>query len=141
MLITFPDQTLYTIAAPWVYVTTIVQGLAAYAMIAGVMQTGAMEFAGLAQLSSYYEDSKPAQMVTDGLYAIVRHPLYSAGLVFIWLSSEMTINRVALWIVFSLYILVGAYFEERKLLKDIGPAYAEYKKRTPMLIPGLIKKE
>ncbi len=140
MLITLPDQALYTIPAPWVYLSTLLQGLAVFAMIAGIMQTGVMEFTGLAQISPYYEDSKPGQLVVDGLYAIVRHPLYSAGLVFIWCSSEMTINRLALWIIFSMYILVGAYFEERRLLRDIGPAYAEYKKNTAMFIPGFIKK-
>ena len=136
MLITFPDRLLYSIPAPWVYVTTFVQGLAAFALIAGVMQTGPLEFAGLAQLSPAYGDSKPAGLVVDGLYAYVRHPLYSAGLVFIWLSSEMSVNRLVLWLILSLYIIIGAYFEERKLLVDFGAAYAEYKVNTPMLIPS-----
>jgi protein-S-isoprenylcysteine O-methyltransferase Ste14 len=135
MLITFPDRALYTIPAPWVYLTTIVQGLAFFALIAGVMQTGVMEFSGLAQLSPYYQDSEPGLLVTDGLYGLVRHPLYSAGLVFMWFSADMTENRLVLWITFTLYILIGAYFEEKKLLKDIGPAYAEYKKNTPMFVP------
>jgi protein-S-isoprenylcysteine O-methyltransferase Ste14 len=37
----------------------------------------------------------------------------------------------------TVYILVGAYFEERKLLREFGAAYAEYKSKTPMLIPWL----
>jgi protein-S-isoprenylcysteine O-methyltransferase Ste14 len=140
MLISFPDHALYTIPAPWVYLTTIVQGLAFFALIAGVMQTGVMEFSGLAQLSPYFQDSKPGLLVTDGLYGLVRHPLYSAGLVFMWFSSELTVNRLVLWITFSVYIIIGAYFEEKKLLKDIGPAYAEYKKNTPMFVPALYKR-
>ena len=139
MLVTFPDQALYSIPSPWLYVMTILQGLAAFVLIAGVMQTGALEFAGLAQLSSGYIDSKPSGLVVDGLYAIVRHPLYSAGLVFIWLSPEMTVNRLVLWTVMTIYIIIGAYFEERKLLKDFGSEYAAYKARTPMLIPYLHK--
>jgi protein-S-isoprenylcysteine O-methyltransferase Ste14 len=135
MLITFPDRLLYSITGPWVYVMTIAQGLAAFALIAGVMQTGLWEFSGLAQLAPSYGDSKPSGLVVDGLYAYVRHPLYSAGLLFIWLSPEMSVNRLALWVIFSLYIVVGAYFEERKLLKDFGSDYAEYKAKTPMFIP------
>jgi len=141
MLIALPDRVLYIIPSPWLYLTTILQGLAIFVMLAGVMQTGVMEFAGLAQLSPYYEDSRPDQLVTNGLYAIVRHPLYSAGLAFIWLTSEMTVNRLALWSILSLYILIGAYFEERKLLRDIGPAYAEYKQKIPMFFPSLINKK
>ncbi len=139
MLVTFPDQPLYSIPAPWVYLTTIVQGLAAFALITGVMQTGPMEFAGLAQLSPYAIEEQPARLVTDGLYAYVRHPLYTAGLIFIWFSPEMTLNRLVLWSIFSIYILIGAYFEERKLLVDFGSEYARYRSMTPMLIPGLLK--
>jgi protein-S-isoprenylcysteine O-methyltransferase Ste14 len=141
MLLTFPDQPLYSIPEPWLYLTTILQGLAAMALIAGVMQTGLMEFAGLAQIMPSYGESKPAELVTGGLYAYVRHPLYTAGLVFIWFSPEMTINRLALWSVFTLYIMLGAFFEERKLLKDFGAAYAEYKSKTPMLIPKIANRK
>jgi len=139
MLMTFPDRMLYSIPAPWSYLTSIMQGLAVFALIAGVMQTGPMEFAGLAQLSPYYIDSKPVRLVTAGLYAYIRHPLYTAGLVFIWFSAEMSFNRLVLWVIFSIYILIGAYFEERKLLGDFGVEYADYKSRTPMFIPNLIK--
>ncbi len=139
ILVTFPDQTLYSIPAPWVYLTSLGQGLAVIALIAGVMQTGPLEFAGLSQLSSSYADLPPAGLVVSGLYAYVRHPLYSAGLMFIWLTPEMSINRLVLWIVFSVYIIIGAYFEERKLLIDFGSAYLEYRARTPMLIPLLRK--
>ena len=139
MLITLPDQTLYSIPAPWVYISSFVQGLAVFALIAGVMQTGPLEFAGLAQLSSSFSDRPPAGLVVNGLYAYVRHPLYSAGLVFIWFSSDMSVNRLALWAIFSVYIVIGAFFEEKKLLKDFGTEYAEYKAKTPMLIPQFHK--
>lgn len=140
MLVSFPDTPLYRIPEPWVYVTTIIQGLAAIALIAGVMQTGPFEFAGLSQLVELGE-RKPEKLVTDGLYAYVRHPLYTAGLVFIWFSDQMTVNRLALFAVFTLYIVIGAYFEERKLLRDFGQVYADYKAKTPMLIPRLRRKK
>lgn len=135
MLITFPDQQLYKFSEPWALVASIGQGLAAIMLIVGVMQTGPLEFAGLAQLSPYYGEEKPAGLVVDGLYAFVRHPLYTAGLVFIWLSPLMTINHLVVFLVFSIYTIIGAFFEEGKLLRDFGAEYAEYKARTPMLIP------
>ena len=140
MLVTFPDRPLYSIPSPWVYLTSIVQGLAVILLIATVAQTGLLEFLGLAQLTSIGA-GKPSALMTDGWYAYVRHPLYLGILVFSWLIADMTVNRLALVLVFSLYIVIGAYFEERKLLQDFGPAYAEYKSKTPMLIPKIINRK
>jgi protein-S-isoprenylcysteine O-methyltransferase Ste14 len=53
----------------------------------------------------------------------------------------MTVNRLVLLATFTLYILIGAWFEERKLLKDFGPAYAEYKTRVPMLFPKIVNQK
>jgi protein-S-isoprenylcysteine O-methyltransferase Ste14 len=74
-------------------------------------------------------------LVTRGLYRFVRHPLYTAGLVFIWLSTRMTVNRLTLTVAATLYILLGATFEERKLRREYGEAYVRYSAVTPMLIP------
>jgi len=76
-------------------------------------------------------------MVTNGLYRYVRHPLYTAGLVIIWLIPLMTYNLLALILGLTIYIFVGAYFEERKLLLEFGDVYAEYRQRTPMLVPRI----
>jgi protein-S-isoprenylcysteine O-methyltransferase Ste14 len=76
-------------------------------------------------------------LVTDGFYRYVRHPLYTAGLVIIWLIPIMTWNLLALIIGLTAYIFFGIYFEERKLLQEFGESYREYRQHTPMLIPGL----
>ena len=34
------------------------------------------------------------------------------------------------------YILAGIWFEERDLVRSLGPAYASYRARVPALIPG-----
>lgn len=134
MLFTFPDQPLYVIPEPWVYLSVLLQGAAFFALVAGVMQTDPMEFAGLTQLMGL--ETRP-KLVTSGLYAYVRHPLYTAGLVFLWAWPEMTVNRLVVWTILSLYLLVGACFEERKLLREFGAAYAAYRARTPMFLPRL----
>jgi protein-S-isoprenylcysteine O-methyltransferase Ste14 len=76
-------------------------------------------------------------MVTGGLYRWVRHPLYTAGLAFIWLTPIMTSNLLALNIGLTLYLVVGAIYEERKLVREFSTEYINYQQRTPMLIPGL----
>jgi protein-S-isoprenylcysteine O-methyltransferase Ste14 len=71
----------------------------------------------------------------------VRHPLYTCGLLIVWLSPVMTWNLLALILGLTVYILVGIHFEERKLRREFGEAYAAYQRRVPALIPGLRKRE
>jgi protein-S-isoprenylcysteine O-methyltransferase Ste14 len=130
------DKEIYTIRFPWIIFTGSFQALAVLALLIGLRQTGISSFIGLHQLF-LPEDTSPPRLTTDGLYRFVRHPLYTAGLVFIWLLPIMTWNLLALNIGLTLYIVIGAYFEERKLLREFGDPYAEYRRRTPMLVPGL----
>ena len=49
----------------------------------------------------------------------------------------MTLNSFVVYLALTLYVLVGIIFEERKLLREYGQDYANYRAVTPMLIPGL----
>ena len=131
-----PDAVIYRIPAPWNLLTLLLQILALAGLWVGVRQTGAMQFLGLDALITGNQADK-ARLVTDGLYRWVRHPLYTCGLLLLWLLPTMTWNLLALAAGLTVYILVGIYFEERKLLREFGPAYAEYRRRTPALVPFL----
>ena len=133
-----PDQSLYINPFPWTLLSLAIQGLAVLALLAGLLQTGVWSFIGLEQLLAP-PDSRPPELVVSGLYRRVRHPLYTAGLVFIWFTPIMTWNVLALNLGLSAYLFIGAYFEERKLLREYGQAYQAYRQRTPMFFPGLIR--
>lgn len=130
-----PDQPVYQVSAPWKYVMFAGQGLTAAFLLIALLQTDTLSFIGLKQF--FVEEEETGQLVTRGLYRVVRHPLYTFSLLFLWLTPTMSVNSLTLYLGATLYILVGAYFEERKLLRDFGTAYADYKRKTPMLIPGL----
>ncbi len=130
-----PDQLAYQISAPWNLLMFGGQIFAALMLILAFLQTDSLSFVGLRQL---IETEKSGQLVTRGLYRVVRHPLYTFGLLFIWLTPTVTQNSLTVYIGATIYTLVGAYFEEQKLLREFGASYAEYKKKTPMLIPGLV---
>lgn len=131
-----PDQLLYKIPYPWSLLSSAMQLLAVLVLGVGVLQTGLWSFLGVRQLVVGAED-KPAQLVVSGLYSRVRHPLYTAGLVFIWLIPRMSVNFLALNLGLSLYLVVGAMVEERKLVAEYGDAYVRYREQTPMFLPGL----
>jgi len=134
LVATLPDAPFYSVPAPWSYLMLLGQGLGLVLLILGVLQTDTLSFVGLRQL---FEQEKPSALVTRGLYRLVRHPLYTAGLLILWLSPQATVNSFTMYLGATIYILVGAYFEERKLLREFGEAYVAYKSKTPMLLPWM----
>jgi len=129
-----PERTFYQIPAPWLYLMLFAQGLAALGVVFGFFQTGIWEFVGLEQIM-VPNNAPNEKMVIKGLYRYMRHPLYTFGLLFIWLTPIMTVNMLVVYIASTIYIVIGAYFEERKLLREFGEAYAEYQSITPILVP------
>lgn len=127
-----PDQTLYTIPQPWATLTVIIQVIAVLLLSYSLLQTGAFQFVGLSQAIGL---NKKETLNTGGLYRYVRHPLYTFGLLVLWLTPTMSRNTLILYAAFTIYIIVGAWFEERKLERTFGEDYRAYKKRTPFLIP------
>jgi protein-S-isoprenylcysteine O-methyltransferase Ste14 len=131
-----PDRHIYSIPFPWTLFTLVLQTLAGLGLLAGVYQTGGRQFLGLAQLMAPVKEETPSRFVSHGLYGYVRHPLYSLGLVIVWLAPLMSWNVLAFNLGITLYILVGILFEERRLLAEFGQIYTDYRRRVPMLLPG-----
>jgi protein-S-isoprenylcysteine O-methyltransferase Ste14 len=127
-----PDTLLYTVPPPWVFFMLVGQLAAILCIIVTVLQVDAASFIGLRQL---FGTEGPSQLVTGGFYRWIRHPLYLFGLLILWLTPIMTLNLLIVYLSLTAYLIIGAMFEERKLLREFGSAYAEYKARTPMIIP------
>lgn len=70
-----------------------------------------------------------------GPYRSVRHPFYFLSLVMIWACPNLTADRLLLGILFTSWIVVGAYLEERDLVAFFGEDYVAYQRQVPMLIP------
>ena len=135
LMSTLPNQLAYQIPSPWNLVMFGGQLLSGLLLLIAFLQTDSLSFVGLRQL---FETEKSGQLVTRRLYRVIRHPLYTFGLLFIWLTPTVSQNSLTVYIGATIYTLIGAYFEERKLLREFGDSYSEYKKKTPMLIPGLV---
>jgi len=78
------------------------------------------------------------RLVTGGLYARIRHPLYLG-------EAIATIGVLLLYRIPEAFALVALQFgvqlwrmrEEEKVLAAAFPEYAEYQRRTARLIPGI----
>lgn len=80
------------------------------------------------------------RLITDGVYRLVRHPMYSALFVYAIGQALVVPNWVAgpsylLLILILFAFRVGA--EEKMMLETFGDEYAAYMTRTKRLIPGL----
>lgn len=82
-----------------------------------------------------YGEINEQPFVAKGPYRYVRHPLYLCTLIMIWACPEMTVDRLLFNILCTFWIVLGAVFEERDLVKHFGEEYVLYQKQVPMLFP------
>ncbi len=136
LLVWLPDQTLYIVPEPWRWLLLLGQGMAALGLLAAVRQTDAAHFLGLRQL---HEPAPAAEspLTTRGFYAYVRHPIYSFGLLFMWLSPVMSVNLLTVYLFWTVYMYVGSIHEEHRLIHEFGDKYRAYQQQIPRLIPRL----
>jgi uncharacterized membrane protein len=87
------------------------------------------------EVSGNIEGLTEKELVTTGVYGIVRHPMYLAGIVIVTFSPVITVNGVTLTVLADLYFLFGMLIEEQRFLKIFGDQYREYMKQVPRLIP------
>lgn len=90
------------------------------------------EFLGLKQ-----NDENTHQLEIGGILKHVRHPIYTGTILIVaglFLFVPKLLNLVTLGCVVA-YILIGIQLEEKKLIKEFGEAYTNYKKKVPMLLP------
>ena len=69
-----------------------------------------------------------------GIYGVIRHPWYVGGLLLIW-ARDLGWTALSINLVLSLYLVVGAFLEERKLVLQFGDDYRRYQEKVSMLFP------
>jgi protein-S-isoprenylcysteine O-methyltransferase Ste14 len=137
LVVIFPDKLIYKIPFPYVILTSLLEIGAIVGASRCVLDSRPMSFIGVDVLLNPKLSAPDEKLVTSGFYRLMRHPIYTFSLVALWLSPIMTWNLLALFLGITAYMLIGSWFEEQKLLRQFGEAYAEYQKKTPAFIPRL----
>ncbi len=71
-----------------------------------------------------------------GVYGWVRHPMLVGGLLFL-LTSGPSLNNIAYTAMYAAYMVIGGYYEERRLIKVFGEDYRRYQQRVGAFVPVL----
>jgi protein-S-isoprenylcysteine O-methyltransferase Ste14 len=86
-------------------------------------------------------DKTPEQnLVTTGMYSIVRHPLYLSGLL-ILVGTNVYFTSSWAWVsvlLASVVILIRVPIEERFLVERFGQEYTAYQKRSKAILPWVL---
>ena len=94
-------------------------------------------FSGMAQIRAQKKEitlSEDEPLITGGLHLFVRHPLYLGVYLILWGRATGDFGlATAVW--GSVYLVIGAAFEDRKLLALYGDEFRDYKDRIPAVIP------
>ncbi len=87
--------------------------------------------------SELFGFEKTSALVTVGIYAYIRHPLYAALLFLAWgaFLKSFTPVGVLLISVASVCLFLTAKFDESECLKYFGPTYKDYMRKTKNFVP------
>lgn len=78
-------------------------------------------------------------VIRRGPYRLIRHPMYSAALLFIWSAvlSHLSLWTVGIGALVTIIAVLRVVFEER-FLRNRYPEYAAYAQVTKAVVPYLI---
>lgn len=131
---TLPDAPLYAVPAPWRWLMRAGQGLAALGFAGASWQISGLRFLGLTALLRP-ETAGSSEFQAAGFYCCMRHPIYTFSMLFLWMNPDMTVNRLLLTALVSLYFYLGSIHEERRLTVEFGETYWQYQREVPRFIP------
>ena len=108
-------------------------------LISGVLKYDMFQFVGIRQIisgKSYSTLSENGEIVTSGILGITRHPWYSGSIIFLWIYfKNMYVSTLIVSILLTIYLVIGAVLEERKLILEFGDSYRDYMMKVSMLFP------
>jgi protein-S-isoprenylcysteine O-methyltransferase Ste14 len=72
--------------------------------------------------------------VVSGIHTVIRHPWYLGGMMIVW-ARDLGLSAILNNLVIDSYFVIGAILEERKLVREFGEQYREYRRKVSMFLP------
>lgn len=124
-----PDKPFYAVEGSlrWLLVGLQLIGLVIALLSLRYVDTPA--FLGLRSFANHIEPFRE-----QGIYRHIRHPMYSGVMAALMAMPLQSQNSFHFTLVVCLYFMIGARFEERRML-NMHPDYADYRRRVSAFIP------
>jgi protein-S-isoprenylcysteine O-methyltransferase Ste14 len=129
------DSTIYSLSGVAMIALRGLQLVAISGLTWALWSIDFFRFAGLRQAWAYLNGAElplpDEPLQKRGIYSVMRHPLYVFSLAFLWASPVMTGNGLIFNICATLYFVIGAAIEERRLMSVYGDTYGNYRRDVP----------
>lgn len=137
-----PQFVIYDLQFPFDIIILSVQIFGLFGMFWAGSFIDVKEFLGISQIRRYLNNTyslsdldEKKELVIKGAYKYSRHPIYFFSIIFIGARPSMNVFSFTIFVLAVLYFVIGAYYEEKKLVGFFGNGYSEYKKNIPMIVP------
>jgi protein-S-isoprenylcysteine O-methyltransferase Ste14 len=123
----------------WAGTPRMIGALVALALITGGVSLIGGGIVGLRrQLTAFPRPVADGRLIDDGAFGVVRHPMYGGGLLFAlgWGLLTASMATLACAAVLALFFDLKSRREEA-WLDEAFPDYADYRRRTPRLVPWI----
>ena len=124
---------LYVLPGVWSLVLHGLQFIILWTALVCLRQTDLAGFLGTRPV----DEDQPPVLTTTGCYAVVRHPLYLLGILFLLLNPIITTRWIVLTLFSIPYFIFGALLEERRMIRQLGETYRHYQKQVPFIVPRM----
>ncbi|RYD81394.1 MAG: hypothetical protein EOP84_11075 [Verrucomicrobiaceae bacterium] len=144
-----PDRDLYCVPKPWSWLWRAMQA-ASVALLASALHTVEIRrILGLPQLGAYLKGGTPepepeaqgpalapdGRIDARGPFRYIRHPDNLPIITLLWSFRRMTVNRLTLACLSTVYAILGSWHEDSRMRRRYGRPFEEYKRTMPMLLP------
>lgn len=123
-----------------IVILCLLYGVGAMYLLLSTFVTNHFELMGLRQVYLYFRNIPYSALpfTSKFMYRYSRHPMMLGMLILLWATPEMSASRFVLALLFTIYIAVGIYYEERDLLQNFGDTYRKYKQQIAAFLPGIL---
>ncbi len=123
----------------WHVIRLLLIVISLLSFILGTKNYDMLQFIGIrhiAEKSTTQGIGKSGGLILSGILQYVRHPWYFGIILYLWAGYEhLGVTRLIANSILTLYLIIGAKLEEKKIVAEFGDAYRDYQRKVPMLIP------